>query len=248
MIDKYEEFYKHIFKKKDNSESDNILVIDNNNFINGSIVLIKEFLIWGEINKQNCLVLTENPEIYTDKFPLVNIKKDDRIIINHSKNSKKVEFIKIVDINQKSEEDEEGNNMERKILNLVKDFHDNNLLDMEDKRLFRVVIDTEKVFSVRLLHNLKNYSRKTNLSIMVKTSCQNLSNKFYFYFDKIFNLEDLDFNMEETNGIVKILKNQHIDVFSMESVYGLGSKKVFFWGIKKTGSLNFRDIDITGII
>ena len=61
MIDQYEQFYKNIFKKIDKSHSDNILLIKDDNFINGANYWIKEFLVWGEINKQNTLVLTENP-------------------------------------------------------------------------------------------------------------------------------------------------------------------------------------------
>ena len=252
MIDQYEQFYKNIFKKIDKSHSDNILLIKDDNFINGANYWIKEFLVWGEINKQNTLVLTENPRIYENKIPRFTIKKNGSINITHSKYSKKIEYIKIIDINEKQEDEEEEENKElskgERILNIVKDFHDNNLIDYQDKRLFRIVIDLNEVLNSKILHNLKNYSRKTNISLLISSYNEERIEKYFMYFDKVFYLNDLDFNMDDTNGTIKVFKNSHIDCFSLENIYGLGSKKVFFWGLKKNGELKFRDIDITGII
>lgn len=249
MINQYEQFYQNIFKKIDKSHSDNVLLIKDDNFVNGANYWIKEFLVWGEINKQNSLILTENPEIYEKKIPRFTIKKNGQIVITHSKFSKKTDFIKIIDINKKEEnEEEEELTKEEKILNILKDFHDNNLIDYQDKRLFRIVIDLKEIMNNRILHNLKNYSRKSNISFLISVYREEKIEKQFMYFDKIFTLNDLDFNMDNTNGSIQVFKNSHIDCFSLENIYGLGSKKVFFWGLKKNGELKFRDIDITGIL
>ena len=70
-------------------------------------------------------------------------------------------------------------------MNIIKDFHDNNLSDFEDQRLFRLIIDSDYLLDNKFLHNLKNYSRKTNISILLISKDKNIID-YIMYFDKVY--------------------------------------------------------------
>lgn len=95
------------------------------------------------------------------------------------------------------------------------------------------------------MYNLKNFTRKSNVSLLFAISQNQINDSFYTFFDFVLLLTKLDFDFEETTGTVRLLKNDSFDSFSEEEKKGMNWKRVFFYGINKQGLFSLRDVDVT---
>ena len=166
--------------------------------------------------------------------------------LDHSKNRKEMSFVRVVDLNELDKEKLVDNALEE-----IVDFHDNELESQDDERLFRVYIDSIQLLNTKFLHNIKVYSRKTNISL---TYCVNVANEArdlspsFIFFDKVFELHEIADNLPRTIGTVKVLKSQNIDSFTAGETWGLAEDRAFFFGLEKHHNISFRDIDVTDIL
>ena len=67
------------------------------------------------------------------------------------------------------------------------------------------------------------------------------------FFEKIFELETIDENLENTLGTCKVVKSVSLDSYE-QTVHGLQTHKAFFFGVDKKKALVFRNIDVTDIL
>ncbi len=58
-------------------------------------------------------------------------------------------------------------NKEKEILNMIKDFHDQSLVNSEDEKVIRLIVDTNIELPVSFYYNLKDLQRRSNLTILI---------------------------------------------------------------------------------
>ena len=195
----------------------------------------------GELNSQSTLLLSDALDKNWVWFPKILKKSDGTSLVDYSKSTKPHQYIKVVDIKLKSENE---------VFEEIKDFYDNSLESENDDRLFRIIIDISGLLSHRLLLNMMALSRKTTISFMVVNDISKSTDimDYYCYFDKIFEVSGINMNIKHTSGTIKVKKWKEFDSIINPHIRNVGPEKIMFWGFEKNSYLSFRDIDLTEII
>ena len=239
----FSEFKTQIFGKKTADKKENLLFFETNSILSQRISFAKEFATNGEINNQSTLILTDSFDKNWAWFPKIIKKVGGESTVDHSKSTKPLNCTTVVKITH------DKNNI-AEIFQELKDFYDNSLESENDDRMFRVIFDLAGILSHKLLMSMMCFSRKTNVCFFV--ICENQIGEkisdYFCYFDKIFELSEVRFNMKETSGTLKVKKWREFDSFANAYIRNVGSEKVLFWGFEKGGIIGFRELDITEII
>ena len=242
----YKDFHKKVFMKNEGYLADNTLVVDRSDYLQLGRLWGKEFNGYGQLNKQNTLIITESPLYWKNNISKTLKKEGKDFALDHSKKVKEADFVTVVDFNSIEGEDKIEGAIEE-----ITDFHDNGLESQEDNRLFRLYIDSPALLDTTFLHNLKVYTRKTNITFTMSVNITDNDfdlDEFFIYFDKVFEIDEIKENLQKTLGTVKVLKSQDIDSFTASETMGLSEGRGFFIGLEKHHNINFRDIDVTDIL
>ena len=240
------EFHLRIFQKPQTHLADNILVVENSEHLQISKLWSREFIGYGELNQQPTLVLTEDPGYWKTSVSKTLKKNNVDYALDHSKYIKDPINVEIFDLKELEKE-----NFIDLAIEAIVDYHDNKLENPEDNRLIRIFTDSAKLLDARFFHNMKVYGRKTNISFFMSVDlCQKVEaiRRFFMYFDKVFELSEVDSNIPNTIGVAKVHRSEEIDSFTPGEVWGLANDKALFWGLEKHHNLVFRDIDVTDVL
>ena len=233
----YQNFHEFLFKSTNPLSPNMTMVIGSPS--RGQLLWAREFAGYAIPLKQHCLILTQNAQFWKKAIPLATEKKG-QVLLDFTKTAKDSELVHILETQNLSEEN---------LLDEIKKFHDDNLTSDKDESTFKVLYDSDFLLSPRVLHNIKNFARKSNIYFFFTVDELNKKNETIFlnYLDVAIKLSDCEANHPDTLGQAQVLKANNYHSFLRISEV-LMPKFIMFWSVLKHNHLFFREIDFTEVI
>ena len=237
--DNYRELTQVLFDKVSCDDKENILIYEEGEMFSNIREFARSFVGSGLVLNQRIVVVTAEPQMWS-KIPKVQI----------SSKSKKYDLTKEVDNNSAIQVINSSDKTEEQILLEVQETYEYGLESPEDDSLFRILIDDSKLMTNGFLYDLRYFSRRSSSTILfVASSNEDKDFKpLIGYFDKTFELNSIDENIEKTEGLIKITRYANFANPSLCENYGVGLQKALFWGFDSNNLIYFRDIDFTEVV